>query len=90
MRDSRFGYTLVYGVSSCSNFAHGVRVHGRHFHSSTAVRRCSAARPTALPPVWLMILVITLAGDGGTSGSAVVIARASRTDRCATRPRIAR
>jgi branched-chain amino acid transport system permease protein len=68
------GYTLVYGVLKLLNFAHGdVFMVGTFIGYGVLQVLGGTADP--LLPVWLMIVVITLAAMAGTAGLGVVIER---------------
>jgi branched-chain amino acid transport system permease protein len=68
------GYTLVYGVLKLLNFAHGdVFMVGTFIGYGVLQLLGGTADP--LLPVWLMIVVITLAAMAGTAGLGVVIER---------------
>jgi branched-chain amino acid transport system permease protein len=68
------GYTLVYGVLKLLNFAHGdVFMVGTFI--GYGVLQVLGGTSDPLLPVWLMIVVITLAAMAGTAGLGVVIER---------------
>src|SRR5436305_10512631 len=68
------GYTLVYGVLKLLNFAHGdVFMVGTFIGYGVLQLLGGTADP--LLPVWLMIVVITLAAMAGTAGLGVAIER---------------
>ena len=68
------GYTLVYGVLKLLNFAHG-DVSWSARSSASASCSCSAARSSPMVPVWLLLVLVTLAAMAGCAVLGVVIER---------------
>ena len=68
------GYTLVYGVLKLLNFAHGDVFMVGIVHR---LRRAAAARRHGEPvvPVWLLLLILTVAAMAGCAALGVVIER---------------
>ena len=68
------GYTLVYGVLKLLNFAHGdVFMVGSYIGFGVLQLLGGSSSPTV--PVWLLLVLITLAAMAGTAGLGVVIER---------------
>jgi branched-chain amino acid transport system permease protein len=68
------GYTLVYGVLKLLNFAHGdVFMVGSYIGFGALQLLGGSASPAV--PVWLLLVLITLAAMAGTAGLGVVIER---------------
>ena len=68
------GYTLVYGVLKLLNFAHGdVFMVGSYIGFGMLQLLGGSASPSV--PVWLLLVLITLAAMAGTAGLGVVIER---------------
>ena len=68
------GYTLVYGVLKLLNFAHGdVFMVGSYIGFGVLQLLGGSASPAV--PVWLLLVLITLAAMAGTAGLGVVIER---------------
>src|SRR5205809_395904 len=68
------GYTLVYGVLKLLNFAHGDVFMVGSFIGFGALHALGGSADPVVP-VWLLLVLITLAGMGGCAGLGVAIER---------------